>query len=134
LLRVASTAFLRALANTVCPYYFTQELARWSDVIVSSFNHYFELSAMFHGLMQQSQWRVGVPMEDAHNLIERRRMTYMAELDQSSPYAMRHQGPLPRSLLGGLRCPCYGRRVASLAKWRHGEPSLGSCCHIAAAV
>jgi DNA excision repair protein ERCC-2 len=83
-----------ALAHQVCPYYLTQELARWSDVIVGDFNHYFDLNAMLHGLMQQNQWRVGVLVDEAHNLIERGRMMYTAELDELSLIAMRHHGPL----------------------------------------
>ncbi len=83
-----------ALANEVCPYYLTQELARWSDVIVGDFNHYFDLNAMLHGLTQQSQWRVGVLVDEAHNLIERGRMMYTAELDELSLNAIRHHGPL----------------------------------------
>jgi len=83
-----------ALAHQVCPYYLTQELARWSDVIVGDFNHYFDLNAMLHGLMQQHQWRVGVLVDEAHNLIERGRMMYTAELDQADLTGMRHRGPL----------------------------------------
>ncbi len=82
-----------ALANEVCPYYLMQELARWSDVIVGDFNHYFDLNAMLHGLMQQHQWRVGVLVDEAHNLVERGRMMYTAELDELSLSAMRHRGP-----------------------------------------
>lgn len=82
-----------ALANEVCPYYLTQELARWSDVIVGDFNHYFDLNAMLHGLMQQNQWRVGVLVDEAHNLIERGRMMYTAELNELILKAMRHHGP-----------------------------------------
>jgi len=83
-----------AQANQVCPYYLTQELVRWSDVIVGDFNHYFDLSAMLHSLMQQNQWRVGVLVDEAHNLVERGRKMYTAEMDQSSLQAMRQHGPL----------------------------------------
>jgi DNA excision repair protein ERCC-2 len=82
-----------ALAHQICPYYLTQELARWGDVIVGDFNHHFDLNAMLHGLMQQNQWRVGVLVDEAHNLVERGRMMYTAELDELSLIAMRHQGP-----------------------------------------
>jgi len=83
-----------AQANQVCPYYLTQELVRWSDVIVGDFNHYFDLSAMLHSLMQQNQWRVGVLVDEAHNLVERGRKMYTAEMDQASLQAMRQHGPL----------------------------------------
>jgi DNA excision repair protein ERCC-2 len=82
-----------ALVHQVCPYYLTQELVRWSDVVVGDFNHYFDLSAMLHGLMQQHQWRVGVLVDEAHNLVERGRQMHTGELHQSSLQAMRLHGP-----------------------------------------
>jgi len=82
-----------ALSHQVCPYYLTQELVRWADVVVGDYNHYFDLSAMLHGLMQQGQWRVGVLVDEAHNLVERGRKMYTGELHQSSLQAMRHHGP-----------------------------------------
>jgi DNA excision repair protein ERCC-2 len=83
-----------AQANQICPYYLTQELVRWSDVVVGDFNHYFDLSAMLHSLMQQNQWRVGVLVDEAHNLIERGRKMYTAEMDQAALQAMRQHGPV----------------------------------------
>lgn len=82
-----------ALSHQVCPYYLTQELVRWADVVVGDYNHYFDLSAMLHGLMQQGQWRVGILVDEAHNLVERGRKMYTGELQQSSLQAMRHRGP-----------------------------------------
>lgn len=82
-----------ALSHQVCPYYLTQELVRWADVVVGDYNHYFDLSAMLHGLMQQGQWRVGILVDEAHNLVERGRKMYTGELHQSSLQAMRHYGP-----------------------------------------
>lgn len=83
-----------AQAHQVCPYYLTQELVRWSDVIVGDYNHYFDLSAMLHSLMQLNQWRVGVLVDEAHNLIERGRKMYTAELDSSALNGMRRTGPV----------------------------------------
>ncbi len=82
-----------ALSHQICPYYLTQELVRWSDVVVGDYNHYFDLSAMLHSLMQQGQWRVGVLVDEAHNLVERGRKMYTAELHQSSLQALRQHGP-----------------------------------------
>ncbi len=82
-----------ALAHQVCPYYLSQEMVRWADVVVGDFNHYFDQTALLHGLMQQSQWRVGVLVDEAHNLVERGRKMYSCELHQSSLQGMRHHGP-----------------------------------------
>ena len=72
-----------ALAHQVCPYYLSQEIARWADVIVGDYNYYFDLSALLHSLTQLNQWRVSVLVDEAHNLVERARKMYSAELDQA---------------------------------------------------
>lgn len=71
-----------ALEHNICPYYLGQEMARWSDVVVGDYNYYFDMSAMLYGLTTSLQWRVAVLVDEAHNLVERARSMYTAELDQ----------------------------------------------------
>ncbi|MCM2495605.1 ATP-dependent DNA helicase [Burkholderia glumae] len=71
-----------ALAHQVCPYYLAQELARWADVIVGDYNYYYDGSALLHSLAVQNQWRIGVLVDEAHNLLDRARGMYSATLDQ----------------------------------------------------
>ncbi|MCV2369824.1 ATP-dependent DNA helicase [Roseateles oligotrophus] len=82
-----------ALAHEICPYYLSQELVRWSDVVVGDYNYYFDVSALLHGLMQANQWRVAVLVDEAHNLVERGRKMYSADLDQASLRAARLNAP-----------------------------------------
>ncbi|QEA38963.1 ATP-dependent DNA helicase [Pistricoccus aurantiacus] len=82
-----------ALAHDICPYYLGQELARWCDVVVGDVNHYFDLNAMLFGLTLTQQWRVGVLVDEAHNLVERGRRMYSAELDQAAFKRLRRQAP-----------------------------------------
>ncbi|RZI83892.1 MAG: ATP-dependent DNA helicase [Rubrivivax sp.] len=84
-----------ALAHEVCPYYLGQELVRWSDAVVGDYNHYFDLNAMLHGLSVGQPWRVSVLVDEAHNLVERARKMYSAELDQTSLRAARQSAPEP---------------------------------------
>ncbi len=70
-----------AAENDVCPYFLTQELVRWADVIVGDFNYFFDTSAMLHGLLLQNQWRVALLVDEAHNLLPRARAMYSATLD-----------------------------------------------------
>jgi DNA excision repair protein ERCC-2 len=88
-------AALRAVAleHQVCPYYLSQDMARWSDVVVGDYNYYFDTSAMLHGLSVANQWRVGVLVDEAHNLIERARKMYTAELDQADLHFLRQSAP-----------------------------------------
>ncbi len=82
-----------ALAHQVCPYYLSQELCRWADVVVGDYNYYFDLSALLHGLTVLNDWRVTVLVDEAHNLVERARGMYTAELDQHVFMEMRRSAP-----------------------------------------
>jgi DNA excision repair protein ERCC-2 len=82
-----------ALAHQVCPYYLGMELARWADVVIGDYNYYFDLSAMLHGLALANQWRVAVLVDEAHNMVERARKMYSAELDQHGFRALRRDAP-----------------------------------------
>jgi DNA excision repair protein ERCC-2 len=82
-----------ALAHEVCPYYLAQELARWADVVVGDYNYYYDSSAMLYALTQINQWRVGVLVDEAHNLLERARRMYTASLDQAALRLVRKTAP-----------------------------------------
>jgi len=82
-----------ALRHQVCPYYLSQELARWVDVVIGDYNYYFDLSALLFGLSQFNQWRVAVLVDEAHNMVERTRSMYSATLDQHSLNTVRQHAP-----------------------------------------
>ncbi len=62
-----------ARRHQICPYYLSQELARWSDVVVGDYNYYFDRSAMLFGWTVTHEWRVCLLVDEAHNLVERAR-------------------------------------------------------------
>ena len=95
-------AALREVAGEhgVCPYYLGQELARWCDVIVGDVNHWFDDSALLHGLARANGWRTGLLVDEAHNLVERARGMYSAELDQRRLAQLRREAP--KALKGPL--------------------------------
>ncbi|MBL0950904.1 MAG: ATP-dependent DNA helicase [Pseudomonas sp.] len=82
-----------AIAHGVCPYYLSQELCRWSDVVVCDYNYYFDLGALLHSLTLINQWRTCLLVDEAHNLVERGRGMYSAELDQARFKAMCRDAP-----------------------------------------
>lgn len=82
-----------ALAHRVCPYYLAQEMATWSDVVVGDYNYYFDTSAMLHSMTVKHQWRVGVLVDEAHNMIERGRSMYSAALSQRQLQAVHAASP-----------------------------------------
>lgn len=82
-----------ARAHEVCPYYLSQELTRWCDAVVGDYNYYFDGSALLHGLTLANQWRVGVLVDEAHNLVERARGMYSTELDPFAFAEVRRDAP-----------------------------------------
>ncbi len=82
-----------ALAHDVCPYYLGQELARWSDVVIGDVNHWFDMNAMLFGLARDNGWRLGLLVDEAHNLVARARGMYSAELDQRRLSRLRRSAP-----------------------------------------
>ncbi|BCX53128.1 hypothetical protein CTYAZ2_27100, partial [Comamonas testosteroni] len=71
-----------ALEHGICPYYLSQELVRWADVVVADYHYYYDSAAMLYALALQQDWRVGVLVDEAHNLLERARSMYTAPLSQ----------------------------------------------------
>jgi len=84
-----------ALAHQVCPYYLSQELARWADAVVGDYNYYFDISALLYGLTFNNDWRISVLVDEAHNLLERARGMYSAELDQRVFAGLGGKAPAP---------------------------------------
>ena len=82
-----------ALTHRVCPYYLSQEMATWADVVVVDYNYYFDTSALLHALTLNHQWRVSVLVDEAHNMIERARSMYSAALDQRQLQAVHGAAP-----------------------------------------
>ncbi|GLK91382.1 DEAD/DEAH box helicase [Pseudomonas turukhanskensis] len=82
-----------ALAHGICPYYLSQELCRWSDVVVCDYNYYFDMTALLYGLTQLNEWKVTLLVDEAHNLVERGRGMYSAELQQARFKIMRGLAP-----------------------------------------
>ena len=89
-----------ALRHGICPYYLGQELVRWADVLVGDVHHLFDANGLLWGLMQALDWALAVLVDEAHNLVDRARRMYSAELDSAqllaavptAPQAV--QGPL----------------------------------------
>ncbi|MEO8856415.1 MAG: ATP-dependent DNA helicase [Burkholderiaceae bacterium] len=84
------------LAHSVCPYYLGHEMVQWSDVVIGDYNHYFSSHAMLYALTVGRGWRVSLLVDEAHNLIERARAMYTAEL--CSGRLREVQAGVPKSL------------------------------------
>jgi DNA excision repair protein ERCC-2 len=89
-----------ALDHQVCPYHLGQDLVRWADVVVGDYNHWFDGSALLHGLSITDGWRTALLVDEAHNLVDRARAMYSAELQLSSLQAL--HALAPPALRGGI--------------------------------
>jgi len=89
----AATIQAVARAHQVCPYYLSQELVRWADVVVGDVNYFFDSTALLHGLTVANQWRTAVLVDEAHNLVDRARAMYSAQLDQAAFRGVRRRAP-----------------------------------------
>jgi DNA excision repair protein ERCC-2 len=85
-----------AMEHQVCPYYLSHELVRWADIIVGDYNYYFDLSAMLYAQTVNNNWRVSVLVDEAHNLVDRSRAMYSAQLEVAS--FLPHKQTLPKRL------------------------------------
>ncbi len=84
-----------ALAHNICPYYLGQDMAHWADVAVGDYNYWFDTTAMLHGLATAGEWRVGLLVDEAHNMVERARGMYSAALDRAGLRAAKKAAPAP---------------------------------------
>ena len=70
-----------AAAHHVCPYELQRDATRWADVIICDYHHAFAPSAGLFGLADEPDDDGTVFLVDeAHNLVERMREMYSAEL------------------------------------------------------
>ena len=89
-----------ALTHHVCPYYLSQEMVRWADVVVGDYNYFFDTSALLYNMTATYQWRVGVLIDEAHNMVERARSMYTAVLEQAPLRAL--HASAPKAVSGAL--------------------------------
>jgi DNA excision repair protein ERCC-2 len=109
-----------ALAHGVCPYYLGQEMLRWSDVAVGDYNHFFDLGAQWFAHTEEQGWRVGLLVDEAHNLVERARSMHSAALDPAAFQTLRREAP------AALKKPLdmVNRRWNALARKQQGEHTV----------
>lgn len=82
-----------ALDHQVCPYHLTQDLLRWADVVVGDYHYYFDRHALLFAMTRAHEWRIGLLVDEAHNLVERARQMYSAELDTARLRQALHEAP-----------------------------------------
>ena len=72
-----------ALAFEICPFYLAMEMSRWADVVVADVNYYFDGTPLLLGLTKEFNWKPYLLIDESHNLIDRGRQMYSAELNRA---------------------------------------------------
>lgn len=122
-------ASVRALAQAheVCPYYLTQELARWADLVVGDYNHGFDVTALLQALRADQGWKVGLLVDEAHNLVDRARGMYSAALEPAAFESVRKGAPAPlKRPLGRVRRAWKALDAAQTADYQVHETLPGA--------
>lgn len=95
-----------AARHHVCPYELQRDAARWSDVIICDYHYAFAPSAGLFGLSDEPGENVVFLVDEAHNLVERMREMYSAELalhDLNELERLLRTGHAPEQLAKAVR-------------------------------
>jgi len=78
---------------TICPFYLGMEMARWVDIVVADVNYYFDGTPLLLGLTTEFDWKPCLLVDESHNLIERGRGMYTAELKRADLLSAKKSAP-----------------------------------------
>lgn len=79
----------------ICPFYLSMEMARWVDIVVADVNYFFDGTPLLLGLTNEFEWQPSLLVDESHNLIERGRSMYTAELQRADFLAAKKAAPAP---------------------------------------
>ena len=119
-----SRADIEALARRfgICPYQLSMDLLPWVDLVIADLHYVYSLTATLGGLMQQSDERWTVLLDEAHNLPGRARGMFRAELPKALLMAARRDAPRGlKSALDGVN-----RRLLALQREDWVSPEFDS--------
>ncbi|HTF95522.1 MAG TPA: ATP-dependent DNA helicase [Cellvibrio sp.] len=78
---------------TICPFYLSMEMCRWVDIVVADVNYYFDGAPLLLGLTNEFEWNPYLLVDESHNLIDRGRNMYTAELRRADLLAAKKAAP-----------------------------------------
>lgn len=73
-----------AQKHKVCPFEFSIDLAYAADGVICDYNYVFDPRVSFKRLFEEQKKRTVLLMDEAHNLVDRARSMYSAELQKSA--------------------------------------------------
>jgi DNA excision repair protein ERCC-2 len=87
-----------AKAHQVCPFEFTLELSYWADCIICDYNYAFDPRVFLRRFFQEKNNDYTLLIDEAHNLVDRSREMYSAEIFKQPILDMRRaiRNEIPR--------------------------------------
>lgn len=77
----------------ICPFYLSMEMSRWVDIVVADVNYYFDGTPLLLGLTNEFEWNPYLLVDESHNLIDRARSMYTAELNRADLLSAKKNSP-----------------------------------------
>ena len=92
-----------ARKHQVCPFEFSLDLSLWADIIICDYNYLFDPRAYLRRFFQDAPGNYTLLVDEAHNLVDRAREMFSAELNKRDVLALKRlldkaQPPLGRKL------------------------------------
>ncbi len=72
-----------ARGHRVCPFEFSLELVTWADCVICDYNYAFAPGVMLQRLFGEDGQRHAVLVDEAHNLVDRSREMFSAQLEKA---------------------------------------------------
>ncbi len=78
-----------ARKHRVCPFELSLELTQWADVVIGDYNYVFDPRVALRRLFMEEGARHALLVDEAHNLLDRAREMFSAELSKDAVLALR---------------------------------------------
>lgn len=72
-----------AKQHSICPYYLAMFMAPWFDLVVADYNYGLDGEGSMSWLMEATGSRYALLVDEAHNVVERARSLYSAQISRS---------------------------------------------------
>ncbi len=80
-----------ARQHRVCPFEFSLELVNYADCVIGDYNYAFDPNVMLHRLFEEPGAVHAVLVDEAHNLVDRSREMFSAQLDKEPVLKLRRR-------------------------------------------
>jgi len=99
----------------ICPFEFSLNLAHWCDIIICDYNYLYDPRVSLKRFFNSANKNTVVLIDEAHNLVERTRAMYSAQLKQGQILGLKRKLKNEQASLS-KQLASVSRRITQLAK------------------